>query len=416
MYASDAIIALWDGEDAPPLVLADHEGRQSPKRGGAKDVIDLATGDVMPFVRSDPNPRSYAWLPTPVRRINTRTGEVAGDDGNFAHERDAGLHEIRSLQHAAEVEHRADRKLDSLASLMAFIDAGAKDWATKLWRGLLCGSALHFTASLIAAVSAGAQQSLGEWTPPLLAALELTLVSVAIGIMAWAHLKHAQAKWLELRLATELTRALVGAGRLLDPLFPLATDHLPGWRRFCISVGLTVWRDPISQVGEPGDSREQVFEKQKERYLTARIEDQLKHFTVNDPHEKHWWHGVAHIAGPVTAGLAVIFAAIALVHRWDVALHGGSEHHTDFFGSVINYFLPIALPVMAGALLTILRSAETRRRERSYPNIVERLRAARDWLHAIRTPRELRNFVARVEKIFLDELVDWYQTDRRETR
>jgi len=227
-------------------------------------------------------------------------------------------------------------------------------------------------------------------------------------IMIWAHLKHAQAKWLELRLATELTRALVGAGRLLDPLFPLATDHLPGWRRFCISVGLTVWRDPISQVGEPGDSREQILEKQKARYLTARIEKQMEHFTDNDPHQKHWWHGVVHIAGPVTAGLAVIFAGVALAHKWEVASHGGSEHHTDFFSSLLYYFLPIALPLLAGAIASLQSVTDAKRRAQVYPEMVERLQGARTMLPALRTPDALRRFVRRTEEILLDELVGWY--------
>jgi hypothetical protein len=408
VYASDAIIALWDGDEAPPVVIGEANGKSSPQRGGTKDVIDLATADVMPYVRTEPSPEGYAWLPTPVRLILTKTGEVTGCTDSFANDLDAGLKEIRSLQHAAETQQREGQPLDSVKGLMTFIDLGAQDWATKLRRGLLWGSAMHFTASLIAAVSAGSQLQLEEWMPPVFAGMEFLLVSTAFGIMIWSHFKHVQARWLELRLATELTRGLVGVGRLLDPLFPLCTDHLPGWRRFCISVGLTIWRDSVSQTGAPGDSAEAVFEKSKARYLEERIQDQLRHYGDNDPHRKHWWHRFIHYAGPVTAFFAVAFAAISLEHKWEVAaLHEGG-HDGDFFSSLIYYFLPIALPLLAGAIASLQSVTDVKRRALVYPEMVERLVGARAMLPAIRTQASLRRFARRTEEILLDELVGWY--------
>jgi len=398
VYASDAVIALWDGTAAP--LLGHEDGR-----GGTADVIDLAEADRMPYVRSEPDETPYAWLSTPVRLINTQTGTVTGKAENFADSRDAGLFEIKKVEHATGAEHGPTKPLNSVKDLMSFIDAGAKDWASNLRKTLLWGSGLHFSASLIAAISAGAQAVVSNWTPPVLALVELMLVLGAVALMGWAHYKHAQARWLELRLATELTRALVGSGRLLDPLFPLVTDHLPGWRRFCISVSLTIWRDPSTDLATHAKNPEQAFKDEKQQYLTARVQDQLGHYLTYDP-SQHWWHHMIQKSGPYISALAVGFIALALKHKWEAALL--HRHETDLLGSLLYYFLPIALPLLAGAIASLQSVTDAKRRAQVYPEMVERLQCARDLLPAIRTPASLRTFVRRTEEVLLDELVGWY--------
>jgi len=409
VYASDAIIALWDGKEAPPVQIADSTGKIiSSGRGGTADVIDLANADRMPYLKGKEPKNGYRWLPTPVRRINTVTGEVDGDASSFASASDAGLAEMKAIQHAADAEHGIIKEpLNTAKALMEFVDRGAKDWATRLRWALLCGSILHFTASIIAAVSAGSQTVLKDWRPSALAGMELAFVLAAIGLMLWSHYKHAQARWIELRVATELVRGLVSSGRLLDPLFPIATDHLPGWRRFCLSVGLTIWRD-ASTAADPTVTPEQVFAKEKEGYLKDRIKDQISHYEKYDPHHRHRWHGVAHIAGPVTSVLAVVFIVIALVHKVDVYLYHKHEHDESLLLTLIYYFLPIALPLLAGAVTSLQSVTDVKRRAYVYPEMVERLKSASEFLPVIRTPASLRRFVRRTEEILLDELVGWY--------
>ncbi len=407
--ASDGLLALWDGQPPPQVAAA---GADSSGRGGTADVIDLAKGDCMPFLRGKTTRQGYVWRPTPIRLVNTVTKEVTGSHADFASATDAGLAEIKAVQHAADAEHGLRKPLDTVKALMDFIDRGAKDWATRLRRHMLSGSLLHFLASLTAAVSAGVQVSAqGKWTPTALAAIELALVLAAIGLMLWSHWKHAQARWLELRLATELTRGLVSAGRLVDPLFPLATDHLPGWRRFCVSVGLTIWQDQATRrpCAESRDADQACLEEDKESYLKERIQDQLRHFEKYDPHKRHWWHGCAHIAGPVTSVLAVVFILIALLHKVHQAQVGEAHPHTPaIWESLLYYFLPIALPLIAGAIASLQSVTDAKRRAQVYPEMVERLRSAATLLPALRTPTALRRFVHRTEEILLDELVGWY--------
>ena len=396
-----------DGVEAPPLQIQDDVGKSiSPGRGGTADVIALANADRMPFLKGKTTAEGYAWLPTPVRCIHTVTREVTGDISSFAVATDAGLAEIKAIKHAADAAHGIQKPLGTVKELMEFVDRGAKDWAARLRGALLWGSGLHFAASGIAAVSAAAQVVLKDWRPPFLASVELALVLAAIGLMLWSHYKHAQARWLELRVATELVRGLVGAGRLIDPLFPISTDHLPGWRRFCLSVGLAIWRDQgIKIPSKPEDA----FLAEKQNYLENRIKDQLGFFEKYDPSKRHWWHGVANIAGPVTAVAAVVFIVVALVHKLEVYQHPEQHHEPDSLPqTLIYYFLPIALPLLAGAVTSLQSVADVKRRAQVHPEMVERLKSAKDFLPAIRTPASLRRFVRRTEEILLDELVGWY--------
>lgn len=406
-HASDALLAVWDGAEAEALHLAAKNGTLAPGRGGTRDVMQVAGSEVLPYVKQGLFAQGMAWLPKPVRVIHLHTGVVSGSTEGFAGEKDAGLQELRALQRAAEAEKRPEVMLDSVQSLMDFTDYQAIDWAAKLRRGLLCSSALHFTASLTAAISAGMQSHQVKWLPPFLAAIELALVSAAITLMLWSRWKRAQARWLELRLATELVRGLVDAGRLLDPLFPVCREVLPAWRRFCLSVGLTVWRDPRSQPGGPGDTPEQKFEKSRAVYLEKRIQNQLEHFDRKDPHHKHWWHPLAHYAAPATATLAVVFAALALFRKWEVSLLSEAPEST-FLSSLLFTLLPIALPLAAGALASLQTVTDMKRRAQVYPEMQERLRGARDLLPHLRTEASVRRFVRRTEELLLDELVGWY--------
>lgn len=153
VYASDAVIALWDGVEAPAVLIQDDSGKSiSPGRGGTADVIALAKADRMPYLKGKKTTEGYRWLETPVRCIQSVTGEVTGDVSNFASPTDAGLAEMKAIQHAADAEHGIQKPLTSAKELMEFVDRGAQDWATKLRGALLGGSILHFAASIIAAI------------------------------------------------------------------------------------------------------------------------------------------------------------------------------------------------------------------------------------------------------------------------
>jgi hypothetical protein len=106
---------------------------------------------------------------------------------------------------------------------------------------------------------------------------------------------------------------------------------------------------------------------------------------------------------------AVVFIVLALIHKLEVYLHPEAHKAPDSLPStLLYYFLPIALPLLAGAVTSLQSVTDVKRRAQVYPEMVERLKSARDFLPAIRTPASLRRFVRRTEEILLDELVGWY--------
>jgi hypothetical protein len=128
------------------------------------------------------------------------------------------------VQHAAASKLGTNTGDGTMQSLLEQLDKYATDWA-KIFRWLLvAGVVLHGIASLTAAGSAAWQLILG--TEPhhhlavFMTAAELTLISVAVLLGVYMHWRHGQARWIELRLATERAREQARdgeAGALDDP-------------------------------------------------------------------------------------------------------------------------------------------------------------------------------------------------------
>lgn len=388
--ASDAILAVWDGK--PPV---------PEKPGSTAEVVKLAQADQMPYLKEGKKLKDgYRWLPTPCIFIDSKSGAVSGDASAFAASTDAGYAEIHEVAHAAANKLGSDSVGSTMAFLLEKLDHHAKDWAQTLRWTLVGGVFLHGIASLTAAGSAAWQLLLG--TEPhhdfaiFMTASELTLITAAMVMGLLIHHRHGQARWIELRLATELLRGLVESRQLLDPLYPLVTQHLPGWRRFCMSVGLRV----VAQHGQQWDLKDEI-----PRYQTERIDKQVGYFEDNNP-AKRIWFCIARLIGPTAGWLAIPVVLAALCYKLG--------HHTDpchpliWWETLVYKFLPIALPLIAGVAAALQSVNDAPRRVQVYPEIVQRLRADRHFADAISSQSGFRRLVARTEEVLLDELVGWY--------
>lgn len=389
--ASDAILAVWDGK--PPV---------SEKPGSTAEVVKLAQADQMPYLKEGKKLKDgYRWLPTPCIRIDSKTGTVSGDVSVFASTADAGYAEFHEVAHAAANKLGSDAGDGTMKSLLSRLDEHATDWAKTLRWTLVGGVFLHGIASLTAAGSAAWQLLLG--TDPhhdlavLMTASELALISTAMLLGVFIHWRHGQARWIELRLATELLRGLVDSRQLLDPLYPLVTQHLPGWRRFCLSVGLRI----VAQHGQKWELEDEI-----PRYQKDRIDEQVKHFTEKNP-ARHAWFRIAHRIGPVAGWLAIPVVLAAFCYKL-------GHHETDpcqpliWWQTLVYKFLPIALPLIAGVSAALQSVNDAPRRAQVYPEIIQRLLADRHFADAIRSKPGFRRLVARTEEVLLDELVGWY--------
>jgi hypothetical protein len=356
----------------------------------------------MPYLKPGKKVKDgYQWLETPCLLINSTTGAVSGDASTFAADTDAGYAEIHEVAHAAASKLGTNTGDGTMQSLLERLDAHATDWAKILRWMLVTGVVLHGIASLTAAGSAAWQLILG--TEPhhhlavFMTAAELTLISVAVLLGVYMHWRHGQARWIELRLATELLSGLVEARQLLAPLYPVVTQHLPGWRRFCLSVGLRI----VAQHGQQWELVSEIA-----RYQEKRIDKQIGYIEKNNP-ARHIWFRIARRMGPVAGVLAIPVVILALRYKL-------GHHDTDpcqpliWWETMLYKFFPIALPLIAGVAAALQTVNDTPRRSQVYPEIIERLRADRHFATAIRSQSGFRRLVARTEEVLLDELVGWY--------
>ena len=104
---------------------------------------------------------------------------------------------------------------------------------------------------------------------------------------------------------------------------------------------------------------------------------------------------MAKCAGPVTSVLAAGFILNALLHKLHEAQSLTSQANPSFMGSLLYYFLPIALPLIAAAIASLQSVTDVKRRAHVYPQMVERLQSSSHFLDSIRTPASLRRFARR---------------------
>jgi hypothetical protein len=71
-------------------------------------------------------------------------------------------------------------------------------------------------------------------------------------------------------------------------------------------------------------------------------------------------------------------------------------------------FLPIFLPLLAAAAMSLRVVTDASRRAERYGIMFDRLDWMASWFQSLRTPSTIRRAVARTEEILLDELVEWY--------
>jgi hypothetical protein len=113
----------------------------------------------------------------------------------------------------------------------------------------------------------------------------------------------------------------------------------------------------------------------------------------------------------VAALAAVVAAVLALVYKVLVVVNAGGNETVGHWPGVpvalTAYFLPVALPLIAGVANSLYTALDVGRRKVRYAGMAENLATAHDWIEVIDTLPHLRRAVARTEEILLDEQVEW---------
>lgn len=360
--ASDVLVAVWDGEPAQGL-------------GGTAEIVELA--------RHLKKPLLWIYAHDGTTKFENFPGESREKIPDEWPPPDPVMSELSSL--ASETCAPNGAKTAEVNHLMECLGVIAEREGASFRPGTVAQIALHSLAALIAAWACVRPLA-------LLTSLELFLVVAALFTLVLLDKRRAQPRWLKSRFATELLRGLRCSVPMVDPLHPLIAHHMPEWRRFAVCAGLLVQRTRTSAMS---------LEDWKHVYATERLDDQIKHFRGKGGAAQKIWN-FSHPVAVACAWSAPFFVAFSLANKlahWQLQ---------DFaWGALAVMWLPIALPLIAGAASGVRSALDVGRRRERYPQMIERLQEAKLWLAGARTSTGLQNTILRTEEMLVDELVEW---------
>ncbi len=381
LACADALVAVWNGTAGVGV-------------GGTSEIIDEARRLEIPSILIDP------------RRPDAGAGDALGVAW-------PAPEPVFDAVHADIVSARVtEGEEEGVAGLRACLDSMAMASAGHFRTRLVLSLVLHFVAALLAAITAsctpvisgyvGAHHDapLAHWLhliPKVLTGIEFGLVLVAWYLMFQALRRRSHEHWRRRRFAAEIVRGLVVSSGLIDPLWPLVGRYDERWRRFGLTVGLAASRE----------THETDVGRRRDAYLNDRIVDQLGHYSQKLRPASAWMHrlgtlgALATVAAPVVIGLAFV-----------LKLFTPELPERALWAAVFVSFLPVALPLIAGASTSLLVSMDASRRTERYSTMVSRLRRLSELLPGVKTEGTLRRIAVETEGLLLDELVEWHAASK----
>ncbi len=363
------------------VLIAVHNGQPAAGLGGTGDVVAHASTMAIPTVVIDPKSGSVQW----DEKVDAKICQ------------DARMEKLRELakKTTATLANGADA-----TALQACLDKIAVDEGRRFRPSTVRIIGLQGVATLFGALATFA---FSPHVRPWLAAIEMILVCMALSTTRRLRRGKTRDRWIDSRFACELLRSLRACVPLLDPLDPLIARHQSEWRRFALSAGLLVQNeattfDPLElrdrylncRLAESGDESQPAhYEKRTRLALRAsKVSFWLEHWS---------------------SGLAPLFVLVSLTSKVIRLWYGptGTPLPDSFTLWLLASFLPIVLPLAAGAGSGLRQALDADRRLRRYPDMVLQLRRMRQWLSGLRTPSTIRTAVSRCEGVLLDELEEW---------
>lgn len=365
VLASDAIIAVWDGQPARGV-------------GGTAEVVTLARAASLPIV----------W--------------IHSDSGAVEVER---LDQLGGVLNA-ELLTRANEFLNSPGKDLKL----GKGVRSGLWRTLLVGLA----ASVLGALAS----SIGSSSPSALLPefAWLTVMTLQLLCAVWLFLERrviskrvAVQTWLEHRFAVEVlasTRASVG---LCDPLRPPLATLEPHWRRFAVSIS-TAEHASLA----PGET----WQQRRDRYVAERLlggRGQAPYFASaggRSRNEAERSSRLSRIAASVMLG-ATLFSIAWKGTRLLLDLAHVKALDSSPLTSAMLRFVPAALPAIASAVLSVEFLFDRKRRATTYPLLAARLHTIAALLRVQSSEDAARRLVTEAERIVMTELQEWRASEER---
>jgi SMODS and SLOG-associating 2TM effector domain 1 len=360
VIGSDVLIAFWDGDSARG-------------KGGTADVVEYAKSTGKPVII-----------------IDAATHELRKENWSRLEPNDPVLQDLNGLPEAASAWSVNPFKApDAVFLFQQKCDYHATHGAPQFRRLIVATVVAHVVASVIGAAVVG----FGLY---LLALPWLELSCITFALVAAIVLRrkmHSHHSWVRCRLAAEFCRSALATWGLPRAAPLLHNLDLAGARGLARSLYILHTRSSAS--------RPVSIEEFKRIYLEQRIDDQLAYYDRQVNRAQPLYRRLA--AGFTIATVsALVFTAFYAITK---TLHTPLPALVQ---SATYYFLPIALPAVAAACISIISINDLQRRVARFQEMRTILEASRAQIASSRTWNSVEHVVLRTERALLREVIEWH--------
>jgi hypothetical protein len=352
---ADILIAVWNGES-------------SRGTGGTAEVVEHAENLAKPIIVIDP-------ASLEIKRKNFADGTFSDEEMNQLN-LVSGQNSVFPSGPAKECVRQFFKRVDARAARIA---PRYRRWV---------GASVIMNA--IAAVLGAASITLSLNSRALDVTIFL-LTAAAMIAVAFIKKKGSHRQWIRNRIAAEICRSSLATWDLEDVAAPVWFNQLNGFGRLVRSVRLL----RLSDKAKP----EVNLDDWRRNYLSNRIDQQLAYV---DRRRRR-----------LTAALLIftfgfwIFSVIGIARTILSAVLTGTQ--SDLLRShVFSSFLPIALPIAAGCVLSLISIFDLHRQIARSKAMQERLTEVRNQIEKAASLSSMRRAVENAENNFAAELLEWF--------
>lgn len=357
---SDLLIAIWDGEAARG-------------KGGTAEVVEYARA-----------------LGRPILIIDAVTGERRTENWANLQLPETALSGLNRLPDATTGWGENPFKApDNVFAFQQKCDFAATRSAPGVRRMTVSTVMLHVLATFIAAAAV-------SWSLHSAGLAWAKFICLGAGIAAALILRrrmHSERSWVKCRLAAEFCRSALATWGLPRASGLLHQRDLPAVHQLSRSLrilhGRTVTETPVS-----------IAEFQR-IYSEKRIVDQLAYYRRQEQRALPLLKLLRRIFWLSTITAMVCVATYAVMMSMHVYV-------PDWLQGTAFDFLPIALPVVAAAMISIVSINDLHRRVARYRDMQATLSASAAQIGYCNTWSSLERVVSRTEHALLQEVIEWH--------
>jgi hypothetical protein len=357
---SDVLIAVWDGE-------------QAHGKGGTADVVEYALS-----------------IGKPVLIIDAATLTMRREHWNNFQHSDASLTKLNALPNVADA-HGANpfKAPDRVYRFQQKCDVAASQGAPQFRRLIVSTVLLHVTATLIAATALAyaLHNLIFPW-------LKLFCLGGALGVaLVLRRHAHSHHNWVRCRLAAEFCRSALATWGL-PRAAPLFEDlDLPGVRGLGRALHILHSRASMAEPVSMNDF--------KQIYLEQRVQDQLAYYRRQEMRALPLFRRLN--IGFWTATLLALAStlAYAICHTLHIQV-------AEWIETTVFYFLPISLPVVAAAFISMISINDLQRRVARYREMQMILTESSKKVAFCQTWNSLERVVLKTEHALMQEVLEWH--------